>query len=48
MSEQEAKRITKLIPQLGDTEATFEGKMKALDGYLLMQLKLPKTIMQTL
>ena len=33
VSEQEAKRITKLIPQLGDTEATFEAKMKALDSY---------------
>jgi hypothetical protein len=33
VSEQEAKRITKLIPQLGDSEATFEGKMKALDSY---------------
>ena len=31
MSEQEAKRITKLIPQLGDTErVTFEGKIEAL------------------
>jgi len=33
VSEQEAKRITKLIPQLGDSEAVFEGKMKALDSY---------------
>jgi len=33
VSEQEAKRITKLIPQLGDSEATFEGKMRALDSY---------------
>jgi len=28
VSEQEAKRITKLIPQVGDTEATFEAKIK--------------------
>ena len=33
VSEQEAERITKLIPQLGDTEATFEAKLKALDSY---------------
>ena len=26
VSEQEAERITKLIPQVGDTEATFEAK----------------------
>ncbi len=40
VSEQEAKRITKLIPQLGDTEATFEGKMKALDGYFADAIKI--------
>ena len=34
VSEQEAKRIEKMIPQLGDTEVTFEGKMKALNKYL--------------
>ena len=34
VSEQEAKRIEKMIPQLGDTEVTFEGKMKALNNYL--------------
>jgi len=33
VSEQEAERITKLIPQVGDTEATFEAKLKALDSY---------------
>ena len=33
VSEEEAARIEKLIPQVGDTEATFEGKMLALDGY---------------
>ena len=33
VSEQEAKRITKLIPQVGDTEATFEAKLRALDSY---------------
>ena len=40
VSEQEAKRITKLIPQLGDTEATFEGKMAALDGYFADAIKI--------
>jgi len=40
VSEQEAKRIQKLIPQLGDTEATFEGKMKALDGYFADAIKI--------
>jgi len=34
VSEQEAERIKKMIPQLGDTEVTFEGKMKALNKYL--------------
>ena len=34
VSEQEAERIKKMIPQLGDTEVTFEGKMKALNNYL--------------
>ena len=33
-------KITKLIPQLGDTEATFEGKMKALDGYFADAIKI--------
>jgi tRNA isopentenyl-2-thiomethyl-A-37 hydroxylase MiaE len=33
VSEQEAERITKLIPQLKDTEATFEAKLTALDSY---------------
>ena len=33
VSEQEAARITKLIPQVGDTEATFEAKLQALDSY---------------
>ena len=33
VSEQEAVRITKLIPQVGDTEATFEAKLQALDSY---------------
>jgi|TARA_R110000751_G_scaffold57412_4_gene121790 hypothetical protein len=33
VSEQEAERITKLIPQVGDTEATFEAKLSALDSY---------------
>ncbi|HAT66515.1 MAG TPA: hypothetical protein DCS66_18280 [Flavobacteriaceae bacterium] len=33
VSEQEAERITKLIPQLGDTEVTFEAKLRALDSY---------------
>ena len=33
VSEQEAKRITRLIPQVGDTEATFEAKLRALDSY---------------
>ena len=32
--EYQAKRIEKMIPQLGDTEVTFEGKMKALNNYL--------------
>ena len=34
VSEQEAERIKKMIPQLGDTEVTFEGKMEALNKYL--------------
>lgn len=34
VSEQEAKRLQRMIPQLGDTEVTFEGKMKALNKYL--------------
>ena len=34
VSEQEAERIKRMIPQLGDTEVTFEGKMKALNNYL--------------
>jgi len=33
VSEQEAERIKGLIPQLGDTEATFEAKLSALDSY---------------
>jgi hypothetical protein len=33
VSEQEAERITKLIPQLSDTEVTFEAKLQALDSY---------------
>jgi len=33
VSEEEAARIERLIPQIGDTEATFQGKMRALDGY---------------
>jgi len=33
VSEQEAERITKLIPQVGDTESTFESKLRALDSY---------------
>ena len=33
VSEQEAARITKLIPQVSDTEATFEAKLNALDSY---------------
>ena len=34
VSEQEAERIKRMIPQLGDTEVTFEGKMAALNKYL--------------
>ena len=34
VSEQEAERLKRMIPQLGDTEVTFEGKMKALNKYL--------------
>jgi hypothetical protein len=33
VSEQEAERIKGLIPQLSDTEATFEAKLTALDSY---------------
>ena len=34
VSEQEAERLKRMIPQLGDTEVTFEGKMKALNKYM--------------
>ena len=34
VSELESERIKRMIPQLGDTEVTFEGKMKALNNYL--------------
>ena len=30
VSEQEAERITKLIPQVGDTEATLKQRLQAL------------------
>ena len=33
VSEQEAKRIEKMIPQLGDTEVTFEAKLETLSNY---------------
>lgn len=33
VSEQEADRIKKMIPQVGDTEITFEAKLKTLAGY---------------
>ena len=33
VSEQEAKRIEKMIPQLGDTEVTFEAKLETLNNY---------------
>ena len=33
VSEQEAERIKGLIPQLGDTESTFEAKLESLDAY---------------
>jgi len=33
VSEQEAKRIQKMIPQLGDTEVTFEAKLETLGNY---------------
>jgi len=33
VSEQEAKRIQKMIPQLGDTEVTFEAKLETLNNY---------------
>jgi hypothetical protein len=34
VSEAEAKRIKKLIPQVTDTEATFEAKLESLRNYL--------------
>jgi hypothetical protein len=34
VSEQEAERIRKLIPQLNDTEVQFEAKLKSLRAYL--------------
>ena len=34
VSEQEAERLKRMIPQLGDTEVTFEGKMEALNKYM--------------
>ena len=34
VSEQEAKRIRALIPQLDDTEVVFEAKLKSLRSYL--------------
>ena len=34
VSEQEAERIRRLIPQLNDTEAQFESKLKSLRAYL--------------
>ena len=34
VSEQEATRLKAMIPQLGDTEVTFEGKMEALNKYM--------------
>jgi len=40
VSEQEAERITRLIPQLGDTEATFEAKLNALDSYFADAIKI--------
>ena len=33
VSEQEAERIKKMIPQLGDSEVTFEAKLETLSGY---------------
>ena len=33
VSEQEAKRIKNMIPQLGDTEVTFEAKLRTLGRY---------------
>jgi len=33
VSEQEAERIKQLIPQVGDRETVFEGKLSALDQY---------------
>jgi hypothetical protein len=33
VSEQEAKRIERMIPQLGDTEVTFEAKLETLGNY---------------
>jgi tRNA isopentenyl-2-thiomethyl-A-37 hydroxylase MiaE len=40
VSEQEAERITKLIPQLKDTESTFEAKLIALDSYFADAIKI--------
>ena len=40
VSEQEAERITRLIPQLGDTEVTFEAKLNALDSYFADAIKI--------
>tara|TARA_R100001377_G_scaffold78067_1_gene55635 strand:+ start:837 stop:1688 length:852 start_codon:yes stop_codon:yes gene_type:complete len=40
VSEQEAERIKGLIPQLGDTEVTFEAKLVALDSYFADAIKI--------
>jgi hypothetical protein len=43
LSEPEVKRLQALIPQLGDTEAEFEGKIVQLKGYLTDIKDLQKT-----
>ncbi len=42
VSEQEAERIKGLIPQLSDTEATFEAKLEALDSYFADAIAIAK------
>ena len=42
VSEQEAERIKGLIPQLSDTEATFEAKLTALDSYFADAIAIAK------
>ena len=39
MSEQEAERIRKLIPQITDSEVVFERKLKSLRRYLGQAVK---------